>query len=97
MASIIHFDQFLLIDKLKAAGISAEQSEAIVRSIATAQDGLVTKEYLDKSLSVMEQKLESKISLLEQKFEGKFNLMYWMISANTAMLMLLIGKVFFQH
>lgn len=90
MATTIHFDQFLLIDKLKAAGISAEQSEAIVRSIATAQDGLVTKEY-------MKDYMDNRITQLEQKFEGKFNLIYWMITANTALSMLILGKLMFPH
>ncbi len=93
MAAIIHFDQFLLIDKLKAAGISAEQSEAIVRSIATAQDGLVTKEHLDKSLDTMERKFEVRF----ERIEGKFNLMYWMIAANTALSMLILGKLLFPQ
>jgi hypothetical protein len=47
----ITFDTLKLVDKLKAAGISQEQAEAIVRVIAEAQDELVTKTYFDIKLS----------------------------------------------
>jgi hypothetical protein len=46
----ITFDTLKLVDKLKAAGISQEQAEAVVRVIAEAQDELVTKTYLDIKL-----------------------------------------------
>jgi hypothetical protein len=71
----VTFDTLELTKLLKNAKLEQEQAEAIVQAISKAQEGIVSKEYV----------------------EGKFNLMYWMISANTAMLMLLIGKVFFTH
>jgi hypothetical protein len=49
----ITFDTLKLVDKLKAAGISQEQAEAVVRVIAEAQDELVTKTYLDIKLSLI--------------------------------------------
>ena len=39
----ITFDTLELVDKLKTAGIPQEQAEAVVRVIAEAQNGLVTK------------------------------------------------------
>jgi len=47
----ITFDTFELVDKLEAAYIPSEQTEAVVPVIALAQDELVTKTYLDIELS----------------------------------------------
>ncbi|MDO8440823.1 MAG: DUF1640 domain-containing protein, partial [Polaromonas sp.] len=46
MASIT-FDSLKLSDRLKTAGFTAEQAEAVVRVIAEAQDELVTKKDLE--------------------------------------------------
>jgi hypothetical protein len=83
--TIIYFDQFALIDKLKASGISAEQSEAIVRSIAVAQDGLVTKEF-------MKEFLDYKFSQELAPIKTEMSLLKWMITANTAILVALLLK-----
>ena len=48
--STITFDTLELTDSLKKAGIPAEQAEAVVRTIAKAQDHLVTKIDLDVAL-----------------------------------------------
>jgi hypothetical protein len=45
------FDTLQLTAHLKAAGLAPEQAEAVVRAIATAQDGLVTKSDLDTALA----------------------------------------------
>ena len=49
--STITFDSLKLSDKLKTAGFTAEQAEAVVRVIAEAQDELVTKKDLDIALA----------------------------------------------
>ena len=49
--STITFDSLKLADKLKTAGFTAEQAEAVVRVIAEAQDELVTKKALDIALA----------------------------------------------
>jgi len=49
--STITFDSLKLSDKLKTAGFTAEQAEAVVRVIAEAQDDLVTKKDLDIALA----------------------------------------------
>ena len=49
--STITFDSLKLADKLKTAGFTAEQAEAVVRVIAEAQDELVTKKDLDIALA----------------------------------------------
>ena len=50
MASIT-FDSLKLADRLKTAGFTAEQAEAVVRVIAEAQDELVTKKDLEIALA----------------------------------------------
>ena len=47
----ITFDTLELVEKLKTAGISQEQAEAVVRVIAEAQTRLVTKDDLEIALS----------------------------------------------
>ena len=49
--STITFDSLKLSDKLKTAGFTADQAEAIVRLIAEAQDELVTRKDLDIALA----------------------------------------------
>ncbi len=47
----ITFDSLRVADKLKSAGFTAEQAEAVVRVIAEAQEDLVTVKDLDAALS----------------------------------------------
>jgi len=47
----ITFDSLRVADKLKSAGFTSEQAEAVVLVIAEAQDDLVTIKDLDASLS----------------------------------------------
>ncbi len=47
----ITFDSLKLSDRLKTAGFTAEQAEAVVRAIAESQDELVTKKDLEISLA----------------------------------------------
>ena len=47
----ITFDSLKLADRLKTAGFTSEQAEAIVRVIADAQDELVTKKDLEIALA----------------------------------------------
>ena len=47
----ITFDSLRVADKLKSAGFTAEQAEAVVRVITEAQGDLVTVKDLDASLS----------------------------------------------
>ena len=47
----ITFDSLRVADRLKSAGFTAEQAEAVVRVIAEAQEDLVTVKDLDAALS----------------------------------------------
>jgi hypothetical protein len=78
--STVTFDTLELVAKLKASGISQEQSEAIVRVIVDAQDRLVTKEILDAALTPL------KIDLAVLK---------WMMGLLMAGVLSLILKAFF--
>mgnify|MGYP005756255977 CR=1 FL=1 len=80
MASIT-FDTLELTDILKKTNIPPEQAEAIIRAIAKAQDGIVTKEYLDYKT----EKLDIKITFLQ-----------WVLAINTAALLALVAKLLFS-
>ncbi|MDY0137421.1 MAG: hypothetical protein RBS36_09650 [Thiomicrospira sp.] len=77
----ITFDTLELTDILKKTNIPPEQAEAIVRAIAKAQDGIVTKDYLDYRID----KLDIKITFLQ-----------WVLAMNTAALLALVGKLLFS-
>jgi len=47
----ITFDSLRIADKLKTAGFTAEQAEAVVRVIVETQDELVTRNNLESALS----------------------------------------------
>ena len=47
----ITFDSLRIADKLKTAGFTAEQAEAVVRVIVETQDELVTRNIQDCALS----------------------------------------------
>lgn len=64
MASIT-FDTLELVENLKKSGLSAEQSEAIVKNIAKSQEGLLSKEYFEHRLEKMEDRLNYKINLIQ--------------------------------
>ena len=53
----ITFDSLRVSDKLKSAGFTAEQAEAVVRVIAEAHDDLVTRKDLDAALSPLKMDL----------------------------------------
>jgi hypothetical protein len=76
----VTFDTLDLVDKLKAAGISQQQAETIVRVIAEAQDRLVTKNDLEIALSP----LKTDLAVLK-----------WMIGLLLAGMLSLVLKAFF--
>ncbi len=64
MASIT-FDTLELVENLKKSGLSAEQSEAIVKNIAKSQEGLLSKEHFEHRLEKLEDRLNYKINLIQ--------------------------------
>ena len=75
----ITFDSLKLSDKLKSAGFSADQAEAVVRVISEAQDDLITKKDLEISLAPL------KSDLLVLK---------WAVGLNAAICLMILSKLF---
>ncbi len=78
MASIT-FDSLRISDKLKSAGFTPEQAEAVVRVIAETQDELITK----KDLLIGLAPLTSDLLVLK-----------WAVGLNAAICLLILGKLF---
>jgi len=81
--STITFDSLKLSDKLKMAGFTADQAEAVVRVIAEAQDELVTKKDLQLALDQVISPLKADLLVLK-----------WAVGLNTALCLLILGKLF---
>ena len=79
----ITVDSLRLSDKLKTAGFTAEQAEAVVRVVAEAQNELVTKQ--DWQFSLEQELSPIKADLLVLK---------WAVGLNTALCLLILGKLF---
>jgi hypothetical protein len=88
----VTFDTLELVDKLKTAGISQEQAEAVVRVvIAEAQDKLVTTDELKSALDTAFASV--KIDLAVLKAEATFN--KWMLGFIMAGVLSIVVKTFF--
>ena len=79
----ITFDSLRLADRLKTAGFSADQAEAVVRAISEAQDELVTKKDLQLSLDQVINPIKADLLVLK-----------WAAGLNTALCLLILGKLF---
>lgn len=79
----ITFDSLRLADRLKTAGFSADQAEAVVRAISEAQDELVTKKDLQLSLDQVINPIKADLLVLK-----------WAVGLNTALCLLILGKLF---
>jgi len=79
----ITFDSLKISDKLKASGFSAEQAEAVVRVIAETQDELVTKKDLQLALDQVISPIKADLLVLK-----------WAVGLNTALGLLILGKLF---
>ena len=80
----VTFDTLELVDKLKSAGISQEQAEAVVRVIAEVQDTLVTKEYLGFKFEKELSPIKTDLAVLK-----------WMMGVLLAGVLSLVLKAFF--
>ena len=81
--STITIDSLKLSDRLKTAGFTAEQAEAVVRVIAEAQDDLATKKDLQMTLDQVINPLKADLLVLK-----------WAVGLNTALCLLILGKLF---
>ncbi|QWF70754.1 DUF1640 domain-containing protein [Methylomonas paludis] len=80
----VTFDTLDLVKKLESSGIPHAQAEAIVRTIADAQDKLVTREYLDLKFHTELAPLKTDLAVLK-----------WMIGLLLASTISLVLKAFF--
>ena len=77
--------------ELKTAGIPQTQTEAIVRVIAEAQNGLVTKHDLTEAKN----KIKADMNVRFERINGELKLNRWMLSVLLAGAISLVFKVFF--
>ncbi|MDD1644494.1 MAG: DUF1640 domain-containing protein [Methylococcaceae bacterium] len=80
-----------MVDKLKTAGISQEQAEAVVRVIAEAQDGLVTKHDLIEAKN----EIKADMNVRFERIDGELKLNRWMLGLLLAGVISLVLKAFF--
>jgi len=80
-----------LVDKLKTAGISQEQAEAVVRVTAEAQDGLVTKHDLIEAKN----EIKADMNVRFERIDGELKLNRWMLGLLLAGVISLVLKAFF--
>ncbi len=87
----ITFDTLELVDKLKTAGIPQAQAEAVVRVIAQAQDGLVTKHDLTEAKN----EIKADMNVRFERIDGELKLNRWMLGVLLAGVISLVLKAFF--
>ncbi|SJM91844.1 DUF1640 domain-containing protein [Crenothrix polyspora] len=87
----ITFDTLELVDKLKTAGIPQAQAEAVVRVIAEAQDGLVTKH----DLIEVKNEIKAEMNVRFERVDGELKLNRWMLGVLLAGVISLVLKAFF--
>lgn len=89
--STITFDTLELVEKLKAAGIEQKQAEAVVRVIAEAQEGLVTKQDLTEAKNELKYAMDVRF----ERIDGELKLNRCMLGVLLAGVISLILKAFF--
>lgn len=87
----ITFDTLELVDKLKIAGVSQAQAEAVVRVIVKAQDGLVTKH----DLTEIKNEIKTDMNVRFERIDGELKLNRWMLGVLLAGVISLVLKAFF--
>lgn len=87
----ITFDTLELVDKPKTAGIPQAQAEAVVRVIAEAQDGLVTKH----DLIEVKNEIKAEMNVRFERVDGELKLNRWMLGVLLAGVISLVLKAFF--
>lgn len=87
----VTFDTLELVDKLKTAGIPQAQAEAVVRVIAEAQDGLVTKH----DLTEIKNEIKAGMNVRFERIDGELKLNRWVLGVLLAGVISLVLKAFF--
>lgn len=89
--STITFDTHEFVGRLRAAGFDEKQAETIVRVVAEAQSGTVTREHFDSRITLLEAKVDAKFAVVDAKFDK----MTWMIGVLIAIAAANFAKQFF--
>lgn len=89
--SMITFDTHEFVGRLRAAGLDEKQAEAVVRVVADAQSGFVTREHFDARIILLEAKVDAKFAVVDAKFDK----LTWMIGVLIAIAAANFAKQFF--
>ncbi len=87
----VTFDTLDLVERLKTAGIPPAQAEAVVRVIAQAQNGLVTKQ----DLAEAKNEIKAEMNVRFERIDGELKLNRWMLGVLLAGVISLVLKTFF--
>ena len=73
--STITFDTLELVDRLKTAEIPQAQAEAVVRVIAEAQNGLLTKH----DITEVKNEITAEVNVRFERIDAELTLNRWML------------------
>jgi hypothetical protein len=86
------FDMLALVDKLKTAGFDQKQSETVIRVIAEAQNGLVTK----YDLTEAKNEIKADMNMRFERVDGELKLNRWILGMLLAGVLSIVIKTFFS-
>jgi hypothetical protein len=89
--STVTFDTLEGAAKLRAAGFDEKQAEAVVRVLAQAQDGVVTREHFDAKVANLRTDMDAKFAVVDAKMDK----LSWMLGAVLALAAANFAKQFF--
>jgi hypothetical protein len=81
-----------LVDKLKTAGFDQKQPETVIRVIAEAQNGLVTK----YDLTEAKNEIKTDMNVRFKRIDGELKLNKWMLGMLLAGALSIVIKTFFS-
>jgi hypothetical protein len=86
------FDMLALVDKPKTAGFDQKQSETVIRVIAEAQNGLVTK----YDLTEAKNEIKADMNMRFERVDGELKLNRWILGMLLAGVLSIVIKTFFS-
>lgn len=89
--STVTFDTLEGAAKLRAAGFDEKQAEAVVRVLAEAQDGLVSRDYFDAKVGALRTDMDNGFALVRSDIAHT----RWMLGAVLALAAANFAKQFF--
>ncbi len=89
----VAFDMLALVDKLKTAGFDQKRSETVIRVIAEAQNGLVTK----YDLTEAKNEIKADMNVRFERIDGELKVNRWMLGTLLAGVLSIVIKTFFSY